>query len=244
MRRAIPQNHVTHDYEKVLEEFISQLKSMLGDALVMVYLTGSYARGDATDKSDLDIFCIFDDINRHVLETVGFCARHTSVPYDVMEINTQCMSVCEYKSKYFEEWSEYAVTELNSVLLYGEELIHIEDLKTALTISYKKSLADIIMGVRHYICVDEPKEKLTHDKISTYILRPLMFALRKERFCTTGIYPLSVSDLLNSCSDDNRILVEYFADREKFESDISRNHKEVLARIHGLIERMLDIVPS
>lgn len=32
MRRSIPQNHVTHDYEKVLEEFVSQLKSMLGDA--------------------------------------------------------------------------------------------------------------------------------------------------------------------------------------------------------------------
>lgn len=241
MRRRIPHNHVVHDYEKVLEEFVSQLKSTLGHSLVTVYLTGSYARGDATDKSDLDIFCIFDSINMHVLETVGFCARHTSVPYDVLEINTQCMSVREYKSKYFEDWSEYAVTELNSVLLYGEELVHIEDIKAALTISYKKNLADIIMSVRHYLCVDEPKEKLTHEKICTYILKPLMFALRQERFCTTGVYPLSVIDLLNSYSDENRIPVEYFMYREKFENDISENHKHVLARIHGLIEGMLDI---
>lgn len=241
MRRTIPHNHVTHDYEKVLKEFISQLKYMLGDSLVTVYLTGSYARGDATDKSDLDIFCIFDNINRNVLETVGFCARHTSVEYEVLEINAQCLSVQEYKSKYFEDWSEYAVTELNSVLLYGKELFHIEDIKTVLTVSYKKSLADVIMSVRHYLCVDESKEKLTHEKISTYILKPLMFALRQERFCTTGVYPLSVSDLLNSYSDDNRILVEYFRNREKFENDISEDHKEVLAHIHGLIERMLDI---
>lgn len=241
MRRTIPHNHVTHDYEKVLGEFVSQLKSTLGNSLVTVYLTGSYARGDATDKSDLDIFCIFDNVNRHVLETVGFCARHTSVAYDVLEINTQCMSVWEYKSKYFEDWSEYAVTELNSVLLFGEELFHIADIKTALTVSYKKSLADIIMSVRHYLCVDEPKEKLTHEKISTYILKPLMYALRQERFCTKGVYPLSVKDLLSSYSDENRILVEYFMDRVKFENDVAEDHKQVLARIHGLIERMLDI---
>lgn len=241
MRRTIPYNHVAHDYEKVLGEFVSQLKGTLGDFLMMVYLTGSYARGDATDKSDMDIFCIFDNVNRHVLETVGFCARHTSVAYDVLEINVQCMSVREYKSKYFEDWSEYAVTELNSVILYGEELFHIEDIKAALTVSYKKSLADVIMSARHYLCVDEPKEKLTHEKISTYILKPLMFALRQERFCTKGVYPLSVKDLLNSYSDENRILVEYFMDRAKFENDIAEDHKQVLARIHGLIERMLDI---
>ena len=241
MRRTIPQNNVTHNYEKVLKEFVSQLKNMLGDSLVMVYLTGSFARGDATDSSDLDLFCIFDKINRHVLETVGFCARNTSVAYDVLEINTQSMSVHEYQSKYFENWSEYAVTELNSVLLYGEELFHAKDIEEVLAVSYKKSLADIIMSVRHYLCVDEPKEKLTHEKICTYILKPLMFALRQERFCITGVYPLSTSDLLNSYSDDNRILVEYFTDREKFDRDIAKNHKEVLVRIHDLIERMLDI---
>ena len=241
MRRTIPQNNVTHNYEKVLGEYVSQLKNMLGDSLVMVYLTGSYARGDATDSSDLDLFCIFDKINRYVLETVGFCARSTSVSYDVLEINTQSMSVHEYKSKYFENWSEYAVTELNSVLLYGEELFHAKGIEEVLAVSYKKSLADIIMSVRHYLCVDEPKEKLTHEKICTYILKPLMFALRQERFCITGVYPLSTSDLLDSYSDDNRVLVEYFTDREKFDRDIEKNHTEVLVRIHDLTERMLDI---
>ena len=94
----------------------------------MVYLTGSYARGDANDNSDLDVFCIFSTINQYVLETVGNCARNTSIPYDLLEINTQSLSVDEYKSKIFGEWSEYAVTELNSVLLYGEQLVEIENI--------------------------------------------------------------------------------------------------------------------
>lgn len=241
MRTIIPQNNVSFDYEKVLGEFISQLKQKIGNALVLVYLTGSYARGDATDKSDLDIFCIFDNINRHILETVGECARNTSVAYDILEINTQSMSLYEYKSKYFEDWSEYAVVELNSVLLYGKELVHVDNLKDVLAISYKKNLADIIMSVRHYICVDEPKEKLTHTKIAMYILKPLMFALRQERFCTTGIYPLSTIDLLNAYTDENKILVEYFMNKEKFDYDISRNHKEVLINMHNLIEQLLAI---
>ena len=57
MRRVIPTNKVSHDYEKILSEFVSALKNRLGECLLMVYLTGSYARGDANDNSDLDIFC-------------------------------------------------------------------------------------------------------------------------------------------------------------------------------------------
>ena len=241
MRKTIPHNNVSFDYEKVLKEFISQLKEKTGNALTLVYLTGSYARGDATDRSDLDVFCIFDHINQSILETVGFCARNTSVSYDLLEINTQSMSLQEYKSKTFENWSEYAVVELNSVLLYGEELVSIHNLKDVLALSYKKNLADTLMGVRHYICVDEPKEKLTHSKITTYILKPLMFALRQERFCTTGIYPLSTTELLNSYTDETKILVEYFMNKEKFDFDILKNHREVLNNMHNLIKKMIEV---
>ena len=136
MRRVIPDNKVSHDYEKVLKEFVSILKNRLGESLLMVYLTGSYARGDANDNSDLDVFCIFNTINQYVLETVGYCARNTSLSYDVLEINTQCLSEEEYKSKVFEEWSEYAVTELNSVLLYGEQLVEISNINEKVKLSY------------------------------------------------------------------------------------------------------------
>lgn len=240
MRRVIPDNKVSYDYENVLNEFVSALKNKLGECLVMVYLTGSYARGDANDKSDLDVFCIFSTINQYVLETVGHCARNTSIPYDLLEINTQSLSVDEYKSKIFEEWSEYAVTELNSVLLYGEQLVEIGNINEKIQLSYKKNLANILMSIRHYICVDEPKELLTHKKISTYILKPLMFALRQERFCSTGVYPLSIENLLESYQDDNKILVEYFLNRERFETDILTNHNDVLMFLHDKIQSFIE----
>lgn len=238
MRREIPLNKVSYDYEKILAEFVSSLKSRLGESLLMVYLTGSYARGDANDKSDLDVFCIFSSINQSVLETVGFCARNTSIPYAVLEINTQSLSVDEYKSKIFEDWSEYAVTELNSVLLYGEQLVEINE---KVRISYKKNMANILMGIRHYICVDEPKRLLTYKKITTYILKPLMFAMRQERFCATGVYPLSVEQLLSSYEDDNKIMVEYFLNQEKFEKDILDDHRAVLMFLHDRVHRLIEI---
>lgn len=157
-----------------------------------------------------------------------------------MEINTQSLSADEYKSKIFEEWSEYAVTELNSVLLYGEQLVEIGNINEKVQLSYKKNLSNILMSIRHYICIDGPKELLTHKKISTYILKPLMFALRQERFCTTGVYPLSIESLLESYQDDNRIMVEYFLNQEKFETDILFNHKDVLMFLHDKIHRFLE----
>lgn len=235
MRRKVPFNNVSHDYKNVLKEFISQIQEKIGKRLVMVYLTGSYARGDATDNSDLDVFCIFDKIDPNVLKLVGICARHTSIPYEFLPINTQSMSVSEYKSKVFENWSEYAVSELNSIILYGNELVSIRDPKIILDETYRKYLADVIMSIRHYICVDASEEKLTYDRIRKFILKPLMFALRQERFCKTGIYPLSINDLLASYSDENKILVEYFIDKDKFEGDIERNHKNVLVNIHDLV---------
>jgi predicted nucleotidyltransferase len=240
MRRVIPNNKVKYDYETVLKKFISELENRLGDCLLMVYLTGSYARGDANDNSDLDVFCIFRVINQYVLETVGHCARNMPISYDVLEINTQSLSVDEYKSKIFEDWSEYAVTELNSVLLYGEQIVDVSDINEKIQLSYKKNLANILMSIRHYICVDEPKELLTHEKITTYILKPLTFALRQERFCSTGIYPLSIENLLESYQNDNRKMVEYFINQEKFETDILSNHKEVLKFLHDKIQSFIE----
>ena len=131
------------------------------------------------------------------------------------------------------------MAELNSVLLYGEELLHPENMKETLELSYRRILADVIMGVRHYLCVDEPKDKLTHQKITTYILKPLMFALRQERFCKTGVYPLSAKELFASYQDENRILVEYFLDKETFDSDIAKDHKAVLLKMHDLLNELL-----
>ncbi|MDE6764603.1 MAG: nucleotidyltransferase domain-containing protein [Oscillospiraceae bacterium] len=238
MRTEIPKNNSGVDYEKILGEFVDTLKEKQGGNLLSVYLAGSYARGDGVANSDLDIFCIFDEINSGVLSDVGFCARNNSVSYESVEINSQCMSIAEFKSDEFNAWSERSVRALDSVLVYGEDLCGVPD-KVEIETAYKKYAAEIVMSIRHYIAVDEPKEKLTHGKIKTYILKPLMFALRLEIYCKKDIFPLSGKELLEACGSDKKFLAEYFYSKEKFDKDISENHKDVFEKIHSAVCSML-----
>lgn len=122
MRTEIPENNSGIDHEKIIGEFVDMLKEKQGGNLLSVYLGGSYARGEGGANSDLDIFCIFGEINADVLSDVGFCARNNSVSYENVEINSQCMSIAEFKSDEFNSWSERSVRALDSVLLYGEDL--------------------------------------------------------------------------------------------------------------------------
>ena len=238
MRTEIPKNNSGFDYEKILGEFIDMLKEKQGGNLLSVYLSGSYARGDGGKNSDLDVFCIFGELSSGVLSDVGFCARNTSVSYESVEINSQCMSLAEFKSDEFNAWSERSVRALDSVLLYGKDLCGVPQ-KGDIEAIYKKYIAEIVMSIRHYISVDEPKEKLTHGKIKAYILKPLMFALRLEIYCKKDIFPLSEKELLEACDDDRKFLAEYFYDKEKFDKDISENHKGVFEKIHSAVCSML-----
>lgn len=239
MKTAIPGNNVSVDYSAVLDKFVGLIKQKQKDNIKSVFLTGSYARGDATDASDLDVWCIFDYIDCNVLYDVGASARELPVHYTELEVNSQCLSMEEFKSDYFSNWTESSVKILDGVLLYGEDLfgdnVSIPELKQI----YKKYLADILMSIRHYICVDEPAEKLTYKKIRTYILKPLMFPLRLERYCVCGYYPQSNYDLLKSYDNSVYELVEYFLDQEKYDNDINCNHREVLYKMHDLVSELL-----
>jgi len=51
------------DIEPILEEVKKRLQKIYGEKLKGVILYGSYARGDATEGSDIDIIVLLDEIN-------------------------------------------------------------------------------------------------------------------------------------------------------------------------------------
>jgi len=239
MRTEIPINDVKRDYKKALQELIAEVISKNTDNVVSIYLTGSYARGDASDSSDLDVFFIFSNLDSQVLYSVGMAARETSIAYEQLEINPQCMTLNEFKNLIFENWSETSVVALDSVLLYGKDISSSDISTEEIEVIYKKYLVEVLMSIRHYMSVDKPIEKLTHQRIKTYVLKPLMFALRLERYCKTSSYPLSIMDLLNSYKDEYKILVEYFMNKERFDKDIQLDHKKVFETLHTLISSLI-----
>lgn len=241
LRTTVPINNASSDYNGLLDSFISLIKLKQAANVRSIFLTGSYARGDATDASDLDVWCIFEHIDNEVLNDVGASARELPISYNQLEVNAQCMSIEELKSKYFINWTERSVKILDGVLIFGEDLFGSDILTSELNLIYKKYLADVLMSIRHYICVDEPAEKLTYKKLKTYILKPLMFPLRLERYCAIGYYPHSNYDLLKSYDNSKfTVLVEYFINQEKFDLDIGSNHKKLLFKLHDLVLELLN----
>ena len=51
------------DIEKWTAEFLSAVREAFGDRLQFVGLQGSYARGEATDESDVDLVVILDELS-------------------------------------------------------------------------------------------------------------------------------------------------------------------------------------
>lgn len=239
MRNNIPENAVNLDYHGALNHFISLLIERQESNIKCVYLSGSYARGDATDASDLDLFCVFDTLTDKALSDVGFSARNTPISYENLEINTQCLSINEFNREDFKGWTEKPARILDSVLIFGEDIFGNDVSTNELEKIYKKYLTDVLMSIRHYISVDEPIEKLTYRKIKTYILKPLMFPLRMERYCTTGSFPLAIDSLKNALDESDKFVVDFFCSETDFNEAINENYRTVLYKFHNVVLKKL-----
>ncbi len=58
---------MSDDMKKIINDFIKEIKEMLGSRLKKVILYGSYARGDYNKSSDIDIM-ILTDLNEKEIE--------------------------------------------------------------------------------------------------------------------------------------------------------------------------------
>lgn len=137
MRTEIPNNNVSIDYKNILDNFITSLVNKQKNNLISVYMNGSYARGDATDLSDLDIFCIFAHLDNNVLNDVGDTTRNTTILFGKFEINSQCFSLNEIEDPSFINWREKSVRILDSVFLLIEYFRNQEKLDNDIKTNHK-----------------------------------------------------------------------------------------------------------
>lgn len=56
------------EFEKVIQEFTAKILELLGDRLKKVILYGSYARGDYTKNSDIDIMILTDFSDEEIVK--------------------------------------------------------------------------------------------------------------------------------------------------------------------------------
>lgn len=54
--------------DNVIQEFVSKVNNLLGDRVKKIVLYGSYARGDFTEESDIDIMILTDLTDAEIIE--------------------------------------------------------------------------------------------------------------------------------------------------------------------------------
>ncbi|MBQ7446110.1 MAG: nucleotidyltransferase domain-containing protein, partial [Clostridia bacterium] len=89
------------DIEDYLQKLLGECKYAFGGRLLYVGLQGSYMRGEATDKSDIDIMIILDDFSvadmdvyREILKKIGhyekscgfICGKYEITRWNPLEV--------------------------------------------------------------------------------------------------------------------------------------------------------------
>lgn len=238
MRKILPRNNISKDYNGLLNAFIGQICDVEQSNIISIFVTGSFARGEATEASDLDVWCIFDEVSTETLNHVGLVSRNLPISYNRLEISAQCLTLNEFNSSHFSKFLAYPIIYAEGVLLHGKDIAarSVQDCEIEKT--YNEFLAEILLSIRHYIATNEPAEKLTFAKIKTWVLKPLMFALRLERYLATKHYPLTITELLNAYSSPP-ISVVYFTNSEKWSEDIQIQRDNVLRSLHEEVANLL-----
>lgn len=239
MRKQVPNNHVNVPYQEILRSIVDILKSQMSENIQSIFITGSYARGDAKEGSDIDLWLVMTDTNFDNLNQVGTLLKPLMDTHKVV-INPQCLDIKELENPNFDIWVEKPVKILDGVLLDGHDFFDGPVNLDHLARIYKRYLTDIIMGIRHYVTVNKDKEKLTYKRLETYLLKPLLFPLRMERYHKTGTYPIAKEDLLEAYEGEIKRIIMYSMKPNILEEHIEKDHKTFFKKMYRALYPLLE----
>jgi predicted nucleotidyltransferase len=91
------------DVQTILVSYIEQVKKIYGNHLEKIILYGSYARGDATSSSDIDIMILVDLDD---LEIKKYADELSDMTYDMnLDYDVMIMPIVK-NEKHFNYWLE------------------------------------------------------------------------------------------------------------------------------------------
>ncbi len=182
-----------------MDRFLKALNDQFGDRVWFVGLQGSFAHGEATENSDIDMVVILDELS----------------PSDVATYNTMLDTlphrelICDFLSGKNEilNWEPsdlfqfyYDTKPINGSL---EELLPLID-DDAVTRAIKIGACNIYHGCVHNMLYDKSEEILRG------LYKSASFAIQAIVFKQTGKYISHQKDLLEIVSPDERVIVETF----------------------------------
>ncbi len=182
-----------------INNFLNALNENFGDRVCFVGLQGSYARGEATAKSDVDMVVILDEFSESDVATYNIMLDN--LPYREL--------ICGFISGKNEilnwEPSDLFQFYYDTKPLKGslDELLPLVD-DTAVNRAIKIGACNIYHGCVHNMLIDKSEEILKG------LYKTASFTVQAIAFKQKGKYISHQKDLTEIVSPDERIIVETF----------------------------------
>ncbi|MEW9095809.1 MAG: nucleotidyltransferase domain-containing protein [Clostridiaceae bacterium] len=220
-------------YQKI-NEFRDKIVETFKERVNCVLLTGSLSRGEVRKKSDIDIWVFLDEVEYGDLYKVGEIVKSLH-PHP--RLNPQITSFKECLLPHFTR--EYSPIQYSTdgKILYGSLNVPYPNKKDFIEGS-KNLIVYIIMGIRHFICINEREESLLSKKLLKRILKPLMWALRYKYSAINGVYPLTLEELKKFSNDDEIFLINIF------ENLLEDNYGMYVGKIEIILEETYKLCQS
>lgn len=108
------------DIKRVLDDFVEKQVAYLGDSLQKVILYGSYARGDYTPESDVDIMLLTSETNRDIISKQLYYIFDAMFEYQMernIEVNPNMQNI-EFYNKWLGNYPYYDNIDREGIVLY------------------------------------------------------------------------------------------------------------------------------
>ena len=202
-----------------MNEFLNALTETFADRVWFVGLQGSYARGEATENSDIDTVVILDELTPSDIE--AYNAMLDTLPHREL--------ICGFLSGKGEllswEPSDLFQFYYDTKPIKGspDELLSLIDDK-AVSRAIKTGACNIYHGCVHNMLYEKSEEILRG------LYKSASFVVQAVCFKETGKYISRQTDLLEVASDKERVIIETFTKLKKG-GDV--NFKEMSEMLHN-----------
>ena len=187
------------DISAWMDSFLQALQATFGERVWFVGLQGSYARGEATDKSDIDPVVILDTLTSADIQTYGAMLdslHHRELVCGFLSGKTELMN-----------WDAADLFQFyhdtNPIRGSLDELLPLLD-EQAVTRAIKMGVCNIYHGCVHNMLHGKREKTLVG------LYKAASFAVQAICFLETGKYVRCQKDLLTMVSPEEKVIVETF----------------------------------
>ena len=199
--------------EEYLHKLIGVCKNAFGDRLVYVGFQGSYMRGEATDKSDIDVMIVLEDFS------VADMDVYREILKEIGEYEKSCGFICGKDE--LMRWNPLEVYQLRHTTkdLLGELKEFLPSVTMEDEINYVKlSLGNLYHELCHrYIHADRKKNNAAFRGTC----KGLFFLIQNLHFLESGTFVVTKRELKEQVSEEDRAILEMAELPDNYDYDMS-----------------------